>query len=41
VIGFPFGFFRSLAVSLSLTIAELERRQLNAITSMSGRRKLS
>ena len=31
---FPFGFFRSLAVSLSLTIAELERRQLNAITSM-------
>ena len=31
--------FRSLAVSLSLTIAELEWRQLNAITSMSGRRK--
>ena len=36
---FPFGFFRSLAVSLSLTIAELEWRQLNAITSMLRRRK--
>ena len=32
--------FRSLAVSLSLTIAELEWRQLNAITSMSGTTKL-
>jgi hypothetical protein len=36
---FPFGFFRSFAVSLTLTIAELDWRQLNAITSMSGRRK--
>ena len=37
---FPFGFFRSLAVSLSLTISELERRQLKTTTSMFRRRQL-